>query len=48
MKASEVIERLQHLVNEYGDRDVTVRDPEYGDTDNVKSIHLEHGEYVVD
>lgn len=47
MKASELIQILEQKIKEVGDKDVTLIDPEYGDTDNVQSVIYQGGEIVI-
>lgn len=47
MKASEAVAIIQRLINENGDTEICILDPEYGDTDEVVEISFKEGEIVI-
>jgi hypothetical protein len=47
VKASELIARLEQMIDQHGDQDVAIVDPEYGDTDDVQEVHYSKGEIII-
>lgn len=47
VKASELIARLEQMIDQHGDQDVAIVDPEYGDTDDIQEVYYSQGEIII-